>query len=180
VFEGVEEISAQLQVTRLAQLEPLNLGFRWDHFAPYTQDDNKYADIRHHVSGDPGAQCTKCEFGDQLQHHTGEYLFLATVGILPAVTYRCQGHSEPVVPPSGTLVQGLTQPRDESTGAHIHDFLCSMVDSAEFMRLFLSKAQALHCRAPRSGNSRHLAHFSRDVGYHCPQPAILGFSNESS
>ena len=23
----------------------LNLGLRWDHFAPYTQDDNKYADI---------------------------------------------------------------------------------------------------------------------------------------
>ncbi|HEV2274018.1 MAG TPA: carboxypeptidase regulatory-like domain-containing protein [Acidobacteriaceae bacterium] len=23
----------------------VNLGFRWDHFAPYTQDDNKYADI---------------------------------------------------------------------------------------------------------------------------------------
>jgi Carboxypeptidase regulatory-like domain len=23
----------------------LNLGFRWDHFAPYTQDNNKYADI---------------------------------------------------------------------------------------------------------------------------------------
>ncbi len=29
----------------------LNLGFRWDHFAPYTQDDNKYADIYNAANG---------------------------------------------------------------------------------------------------------------------------------
>jgi hypothetical protein len=34
----------------------LNLGFRWDHFAPYTQDDNKYADIYNAANGVNPAQ----------------------------------------------------------------------------------------------------------------------------
>jgi hypothetical protein len=37
----------------------LNLGFRWDHFAPYTQDDDKYADIYIAADGlNPGAVYT--------------------------------------------------------------------------------------------------------------------------
>ena len=37
----------------------LNLGIRWDHFAPYTQDDNKYADIYVGVDGlNPGSVYT--------------------------------------------------------------------------------------------------------------------------
>lgn len=30
---------------RITPTLTLNLGFRWDHFAPYTQDDDKYADL---------------------------------------------------------------------------------------------------------------------------------------
>ncbi|MDP9050885.1 MAG: TonB-dependent receptor [Acidobacteriota bacterium] len=37
----------------------VNLGFRWDHFAPYTQDDDKYADIYIGADGlNPGTVAT--------------------------------------------------------------------------------------------------------------------------
>jgi hypothetical protein len=35
----------------VTKLLTINLGFRWDHFAPYTQDDNKYADIYNGPNG---------------------------------------------------------------------------------------------------------------------------------
>jgi hypothetical protein len=73
-----------------------------------------------------------------------------------------------MAPEAGVRVFFSPQPR--SRVPHTPDFLWSLVGSMIFMRISLREAHTRSCPEPYAGNSGHLAHFSRDVGYHGSSP----------